>query len=152
MARSKAILGIVAVILGVVALGLAIIPRALFEIPPPWPTQPAPKPYEVVEGGKTYEWKNAKVTVGGTKRVIFPPPANPPTTTSKVVYIATSLVALAGIAVGLVASWREQSYLLGGPAIVMCSAALLWHYIVLGVAVGFAIFVLFIFLSQFLAT
>lgn len=142
MSESKGYLGIAAVILGVVALGLAIIPRAYFEVPPPWPTPPTAQPQEVIEGGRTLEWKGAKITIGGTHKIIPPPPAPPPPASAKIVFISTTVAALIGIAVGLVASWRERSYMLGGPAVALCSVALLWHYILIGVVVAVAFIII----------
>jgi hypothetical protein len=147
MSQSNGYIGIAAVLLGVVSLGLAIIPRAVFEVPPPWPSNRAPEPQHVVEGGKTIEWKGAKITIGGTSKVIHLPPAAPPMS-SKVLYICTAVVALAGIAVGLIASWRDRSYLLGGPAVALCCVALLWHYILIGVAVAVAFVVIVMLLSN----
>ncbi|QDU91605.1 hypothetical protein Pla175_50350 [Pirellulimonas nuda] len=140
--------GIAAVILGVVALALAIIPRAIFEVPPPWPTQSAPKPQQVVEGGETFQWKGATVTIGGTTKEVPPPPPTPAPASSKALFIITTLVALAGIAVGVIASWRERSYLLAGPALALCSVALLWHYILIGVTVAIAVLIIVALLSH----
>lgn len=128
--------------LGVVALGSAIIPGAIFEVPPPWPTQPAAEPRQVVEGGKTLEWKGLKVTVGGTTKLVEPPPTPPPPAAAKVVFIATAVASLAGIAAGLIAAWKERSYAIGGPAVALCAMALLWHYILIGVTVAIVLCVI----------
>ena len=142
MSQSRGRIGVAAVILGVIALGLAIISRAIFDVPPPWPTQPVAEPQHVVEGGKTLEWKGARITIGGTTKVVAPPPPPSPPVSSKVVFIATAIVSLIGIAAGLIASWRDRSYMLGGPAVALCSMALLWHYILIAVTVAIAFFII----------
>ena len=149
MVESTGRIGAVAVLLGVSALGLAIIPRAILGVPPPWPEAPVAEPTEIVEGGKTFEWKGAKVTVGGTTKVVYPPAPPPPSTASKTVFVLTALVALVGIATALIAAWRERSYVLGGPAVALCTIALLWHYILIGVAVGIALVAIVIILAAF---
>jgi len=148
VSQSKGYIGIAAVLLGVVALGLAIIPIAVFEVPPPWPSKPAAPPQQVIEGGKSMEWKGARITIGGTSRTVDPPPPRAPPTSSKIVFICTAVVALAGIAAGVIASWRERSFLLGRPAVVMCSMALLWHYILIGVVVAVAFILLVVILAH----
>lgn len=148
MSKTQGKLGIVALLLGVIALALAIIPQAIFEVPPPWPTEPAAKPQHVTQGGKTFEWNGGKVTIGGTTKVVEPPPPPPIPAAAKVVFIATTIIGLAGIAMGFIAAWRERSYVLGGPAVALCSVALLWHYIVLGITIAVVVVFLIIILAN----
>lgn len=141
MKRPQCYFGTVAVILGVIALGVAVISTGIFEIPPPWPDRSPPQPQVTREGGKTFKWKNTEITVGGTETVVYPPVPSV-STASKSVFIATAVLALAGIGIGLIATWRERSYVLGGPAVALCSIALLWHYVLIGITVGVAIIVI----------
>jgi hypothetical protein len=146
---SRVVLSFAALVLGVVALGLAIVPRAWFGAPPPpWPEQtsaPPPSPPPVVEGGVTFKVKGMQVNIGG-KTPPAPPPApvplpEPVPMTAKSFAAATAVVALLGAFASALACWRERSYILAIPGAGMCCAAILWHYIVLGVIFGIGILI-----------
>lgn len=95
------------------------------------------------------EWKGLKVTVGGTRKTVPPPPPAPPPQSAKVVFICTTGIALAGVAFGVIACWRERSYMVAVPGVALCSLALLWHYVLLGVVVAVAFVLLIILLGAF---
>lgn len=145
------ILGIAALFFGITALGLAIIPRAVFDVPPPWPVKQLepPRPETVVDGGTSFEVKGVKVTIGGKSRVVQPSLPEPPPVPAiaKTLAIATAVIALLGGVLSSLACWRERSYLLAVPGAGMCCAAILWHYILIGVIFGVTILILVALLS-----
>jgi hypothetical protein len=143
--QHKGIIGVIALLLGIIALALAAIPRAVFDVPPPWPTQREPEPKETIEGGKSYEWKGMKITIGG-KRTIEPRVQVASSTAAKLFAIATIVFALLGAAASCIACWRERSYALALPGAGFCCLALFWHYVLLGVSVGVTILVLILIL------
>ncbi len=115
MSQSKGRIGVAAVILGVLRWVLAIIlARSLT----------SSTVADSTRGRTTAVLKVAKRWSGGRKNNLWrnykgrrsAAPAFAPVS-SKVVFIATAIVSLIGIAAGLIASWRDRSYMLGGPAV-----------------------------------
>jgi hypothetical protein len=145
------ILGIASLLFGMIALGMAIIPRSVFNVPPPWPVQQSepPRPQTVVDGGTSFEVKGVKVTIGDKSRVVQPPaPQSPPVPViAKTLAIATAVIALLGGVLSSLACWRERSYLLAVPGAGMCCAAILWHYILIGLVFGISILIIVALLS-----
>ena len=132
---AKWALGATTLGIGVVALGLAIIPTILFDVPPPW-NAPRPKAAESkVEGETSVAWRGVKVSWGG-KAVKVEPADGIHLSPAKGFALATAIVAILGMAVGPLASWRERQYALAVPGMSFCCIALTWQYVILGIVAG----------------
>ena len=146
---------------GVIALGLAAIPGMALDHPlalaardrkdPPAPAQTEP--------GATFEItitfrsdKTAPDSAG--ERAMGDPPAVDRQTTDdrgrllKYFTIAAISCALVGLVLGPVAWVREKQPALSGSAMAICCVALLWEYIIIGIAVGVAVVIVVLLLGH----
>jgi hypothetical protein len=122
--------------IGIVALALAIIPTILFDVPPPW-NAAGPKPVQPkVEGEKSVAFHGVKVAWGGKTVKEQPAADDIHLTRPKAFAIATAVVALFGMGLGPLASWRERQYALAVPGMSFCCLALTWQYVILGIVAG----------------
>lgn len=117
---AKSAIGTTTLVLGVAALGLAALPGILFDAPHPWaagPREPA------VRGQKSIEWRGLKFKWGG--KPVEADPAGPARITpAKGFALAAAAVAVAGLALGPLAWYRERRYVLAAPGMGLCFLAL----------------------------
>lgn len=162
--------GIAALVAGIVALGFAVIPGIALDRPLPFADEerdrPAP-PEPEREGGITFKFKKFSVTFGGGKKDDAKDVAqedNPQQGAAaaaeqqrpmdrdhllKWFTITAVSCSLAGLILGPVAWAKEKQPALSGTAIGICCLALVWQYVVIGIATGVAIAVLLILISYF---
>lgn len=170
----KHILGILALVMGVAALGLAVIPGIALDRPfpaaPKPRAEPAPPPPPAEPGGGvTFRVKQFSVTLGGSKKKAqadnqpaqqAPPVVDQPIPKDRAIpndgdrllkwfTIAAVSCSLIGLILGPISWAREKQPALSGSAMGICCLALVWHYVVMGIAVGVAVAVIVILLSHF---
>ena len=163
--------GITALLVGIIALGLAVIPGIALDQPVPFaneqpdePLSPNPEP-----SGVTLKFKKWSVTIGGDKKETdhdIPNEDGLKQEDSAVAdqqrsidrddllkwcTISAVSCSLIGLILGPISWVREKQPVLAGSAIGICCLALVWQYIVIGIAVGVAIAVLLFVLSQLAA-
>lgn len=142
-------LGLATLLVGVGALAGAILAAILFDQPPPWKAADPP-PGPRIEGQKTVEFKGVKVSWGGKAVKEEPRQDEVRMTKLKGMSLGIAGFALAGLALGPLAWWRERRYALAAPGMIMCCAALTWQYLIFGIAVGAAAAVFLFVLSLLL--
>jgi hypothetical protein len=160
--HQRFVLGIVGLILGVVALGLASIPSLTLhrDVPEPFGKKEAKKadarmPAER-EGGITLKYKNFSVNFGGKvpQKESDKEKAGEPEhvfTRDPIRWFTISAIscALAGIIVASIAQVREKHTGLAIVSMSCCAAAIAWHYLMIGIAVGAAAAAFLILLAIF---
>jgi hypothetical protein len=67
--------------------------------------------------------------------------------TRKWFQVAATSLALVGLVLGPIAWVREKQPPLSGSAMAICTVAIFWHYVVLGIAIGVAVVVVLMLLS-----
>ena len=163
--------GIAALVTGVIALGLAVIPGIALDRPSQFikeeRKEPPPPPEPEPEGGVTLKYKDFSVTFGDGEKD-EDKEADQPTKAEEDESVAVGqqrsmdrdLVlrwftisavscSLIGLILGPISWAREKQPALSGCAIGICCIALVWQYIVIGIAVGVSIAVLLIVISCF---
>lgn len=161
--------GTAALVIGVLALGLAVIPGIALDQPLPSASEDAeeqPLPDPGPEGGITLKIKKFSVTFGGDRNddgndaaredepkqeIAAAAGQQRPNDRDELLrWFTVSAVScsLIGLILGPIAWAREEQKAISGSAIGICCVALVWEYIVIGVAVGAAIAVLIIVLSH----
>ncbi len=160
--------GIAALVVGISALGLAVIPGIALDRPLPFGNEEReerPPPEPKAEGGVTLKYKKFSVTFGGRKNDDDANQENEVEQNSlaavdqqrlidrdqwlKWFTISAVSCSLIGLTLGPISWAREKQPALSGTAMGICCLALVWQYIVIGIAIGVAIAVLLIVLSNF---
>jgi hypothetical protein len=157
--------GIAALVVGIMALGLAVIPGIALDRPLPFVHEELPPPEPEQEGGVTLKYKKFSVTFGVRTKdedanQDHEVEQNGPAAVDqkrridrdqwlKWFTISAVSCSLIGLILGPISWAREKQPALSGTAIGICCLALVWQYIVIGIAVGVAVAVLLIVLSNF---
>ncbi len=149
-------LGITALLIGIVALGLAVIPGLAMERPEERPETP-PLIESESDGGVTLTFKEFSVTWGGkseegeevAEQAVNQEEPIDRNRLLKWFTLSAVCFSLVGLVLGPISWARERQPAISGSAIGVCCLALVWQYVVIGIAVGVGIAVLLIVLSQF---
>ncbi len=162
-------LGVAALLASIVALGFAVIPGIALDRPFPFADEErdrAAAPERAQEGGVTFKFKKFSVTFGGGKKDDAKDVAQEDKPQQgaaaagrqramdrdhllKWFTITAVSCSLAGLTLGPVAWAKEKQPALSGTAIGICCLALVWQYIVIGIAIGVTIAVLLFLISYF---
>jgi hypothetical protein len=162
--------GIAALAVGLIALGFAVIPGIALDRPFPFSDEERDRPAapeHAQEGGVTFKFKKFSVTFGGGKKDDAKEAAQEDKPQQgaaaaqarqraidrdhllKWFTITAVSCSLVGLVLGPVAWAKEKQPAISGPAIGICCVALVWQYIVIGIAIGVTIAVLLILISYF---
>jgi hypothetical protein len=146
------LLGTITLLLGVAALALTIIPAAVYDEPGPVERK-ASAAENNKPGGVTFSTSRFTIRLGKPQEPA-PPPAtvptvDPPAPRAKPFKLAGMGCSLAGFAAGPFAWMRRRQRPLVGGGLMLCWAALVWQYVLIGVAAGVGLAVLLIILSHF---
>jgi len=149
-------------LIGVVALGLVIIPAIVYDQPAPWQKREvAPPPPTAQRSGELrVKFKGIELSWGRKSATqpnianeaapaVPPPPPQPPKDPVKIYKVSAVILALAGLIVGTMA-WRNSAgrqFVVSG--VVLCCAAILWHYIVAGVVAAVGVALLLVIFGSF---
>jgi hypothetical protein len=131
------ILGLVALIIGASALTFAIVA----ETKGLQPGQEARKPDQETSKGFTFKLKNFSVSFGKKSQADDEDQAGASPSKFPPITIATIATAILGLIVAPISWVREKQPILSCSALGLCAAALLWHYILIGVAAAVGIVV-----------
>jgi hypothetical protein len=145
-------------LIGVAALALAIIPAIVYDEPAPWEKEKREERRQRRGDGElkikvkgielTWGRRPATQPVAAAPAVEAPPPP-PPADPIKPYRLSAVILALTGLIVAPL-SWRNRG---GRPlavtGVVLCCAAVFWHYIAVGVAAGVAVGILLLILGSF---
>jgi hypothetical protein len=135
----KPFLSISSLIVGVIALAIAVYIAIAFE--------PKPKEEPQMEGQKEIAFgKHVKVRWGGK---LVEKKEGAQLDPAQWYSLGNAAVCLLGLTLGSIAWWKEKSHALAFSGMGFCFAGLIWHYVLIGAAVGGMLVVLYIF-SRFL--
>jgi hypothetical protein len=155
-------IGITALIVSVIALGLAAIPMIVWDQSPLTPQEREVEPPRAEPKSKfTIRIKKFSISFGGQ-------PAEPDKDdavrddaadalqvrpavvdhTAKWCKVSSISFALIGLVLGPIAWVREKQPPLSGTAMTICTIAIFWQYVVLGIAIGVAVVVVLLLISS----
>lgn len=144
-------------LIGVVALALVIIPAIVYDEPAPWEKKErearrqrrADGELKIKVKGIEFTWGRRSTTQAGeASPAVEAPTPPPPADPIKPYKLSAVILALTGLIVAPM-SWRSRN---GRPlavtGVVLCCAAIFWHYIAVGVAAGVAVGILLLILGS----
>jgi len=144
----KHVLAIIGLIIGVVAIGIAAFQDNIrAQITPPAPVQ-APPPAQTLKelaleaGKKVVQEKVLKQTPPPPT-----PPHAPPPKTRDAVELAYVGLGLLAMVIGIVAWIRKDHIRIAGSAVSFGLIAIAWQYVLAGVGIAVAVFILAMFMS-----
>jgi hypothetical protein len=141
-------------LIGVAALALVIIPAIVYDEPAPWQKEEREaRRASRADGELRVKFKGVELTWGrraaSQPDTIESPPPPPPRDPIKPYKLSAVILALTGLIVAPM-SWQTRA---GRPfavtGVVLCCAAILWHYVLAGVAAGVGIAILLLIFGSF---
>jgi hypothetical protein len=147
--RTRSRLAIIALFCGTISMALAVIPSIIYDEPQPlfryWKDSDEPKAKR--DGEVEIATKRFSFTIG-----LKPEQPTPitPVAVSPVRYYSAAAIGVALVGLTLCAlSWRrEHIHSVVGIAAILCCAAIIWQYVVVGIVIGVIIAVVLIVLSN----
>ncbi len=149
--RRAAWLSYVALGVGIAALGLAVVPGIAMGQPLPLLDQIADREEERSPRGMTVSFGKLSFTVGGDEQVNdgVETDAARARRVRRGFDLSAAGVALCGLVLGPVSWVREKRRAVSGSAMGICCLALVWQYLIIGLAIGVAAAVLLMVLGSF---
>src|SRR6266850_8435916 len=143
-------LSVMTILMGVGSLMLALLPPIIYNEPFRWPwDKDEKKPPAQIQGKVILETKRFYFTFGNkNKPSTQPAVVEEPVSPIKPYRLAMIVVCCVGLGLAPAAWIRERHRPLAGTGAALCCAALFWQFLLIGIVVGVAIGVLFIFFSH----
>jgi hypothetical protein len=147
--RTRKRLAIIALFCGAMSMALAVIPSIIYDEPQPlfryWKDDDEPK--TKLDGEVEIATKRFSFKIG--RKPEQPVPIQP-VAVSPVRYYSAAAIGVALVGLSLCAlSWRrERIHSVVGIAALLCCAAIIWQYLVVGIVIGVVIAVMLILISH----